>query len=159
MAQMNFRGVDDVRVPFNKLMSLGDEQVMSVVNAGAKVVLEAQQKYLRQHHHRTGELEASLGVKEYPKLRSANVEPTATGKGKGKRKRNKLHSRSGAAKRAGHHGATGGSTMQDVAYYLAMGTKKMRATDWDKKANEEAAEEVGKAMAAAWDSVISAAGL
>ena len=155
MAEMDFRGVDDIRVPIGKLLSLNDEQVMSVVNAGAKVVLEAQKKYLRQHHHRTGELEASLDVKEYPKTRSANVEPVAASKGK----RRKLHSRSGTTKRSKHRGATGGSTMQDVAYYLAMGTKKMRATDWDEKANEEAAEEVGKAMAAAWDAVISEAGL
>lgn len=49
--------------------------------------------------------------------------------------------------------------MQDVAYYLAIGTRKQRATDWDLKANKEAEEEVGKAMEAAWDKVLSEAGL
>lgn len=71
----------------------------------------------------------------------------------------KIHSRSGASRRKKHRGTTGGSTLQDVAYYLAIGTRKQRATDWDLKANKEAEEEVGKAMEAAWDKVLSEAGL
>lgn len=132
---------------------------MEVVNAGARVVVDAQKRYLRQHHYRTGELAASIGVRELPKNKTAIVEPTATEAGKGRRKRIKIHARSGASRRSKHHGSTGGSTVQDVAYYLAIGTRKMRATDWDLKANKEAEEDVGKAMEAAWDKVLSEAGL
>ena len=157
MTKMRYQGIDAIRVPLNKLANLNDSQIMEVVNAGARVVEEAQKRYLRQHHYRTGELAASIGVRELPRVKAAIVEPTATQSGKGKR--NKIHSRSGASRRAKHRGAAGGSTMQDVAYYLAIGTRKMRATDWDLKANKEAEEEVGKAMEAAWDKVLSEAGL
>lgn len=159
MAKMRYQGIDAFRAPLGKLANLYDSQIMEVVNAGARVVEEAQKRYLRQHHYRTGELAASIGVRELPRVKAVIVEPTATQSGKGKRKRNKIHSRSGASRRAKHRGAAGGSTMQDVAYYLAIGTRKQRATDWDLKANKEAEEEVGKAMEAAWDKVLSEAGL
>ena len=159
MAKMYFDGIGTMRVPIKKLGELDSKQIMEVVNAGANVVLEAQKRYLRQHHYRTGELAAGMGIRELSRQNTAIVEATATQAGKGKRKRIKIHSRSGAARREKHHGTTGGSTLQDVAYYLAIGTRKMRATDWDLKANKEAEEEVGKAMEAAWDKVLSEAGL
>ena len=135
---MYFDDIGTMRVPIKKLGELHSKQIMEVVNAGANVVLEAQKRYLRQHHYRTGELAAGMGIRELSSQNTAIVEATATQAGKGKRKYNKIHSRSGATRRKKHHGATGGSVLQDVAYYLAIGTRKMRATDWDLKANKEA---------------------
>jgi hypothetical protein len=156
MAKMRYHGIDAMRVPLDKLLALKKEQYMEVVNAGAAVVLENQQRYLRQHHHRTGELEGSLTIRELPSFRSAIVEAKGVRDGT---KMRRIHSRSGKTRRAKHHGLSKGTSMQDVAYYLAIGTRKMRATDWDLKANKEAEEEVGKAMEAVWDKVLSEAGL
>ena len=156
MAKMDFDGIGAMRVPLNKLLSLSDKQIMDVVNSGANVVLEAQKRYLRQHHHRTGELEASLEIRELKSFHSALVEAKGVRDGK---KTRRVHSRSGKTRRAKHHGLSKGTSMQDVAYYLAIGTRKLRATDWDLKANKEAEEEVSKAMEAAWDKVLSEAGL
>lgn len=161
MARFSFNGMDRLQGGVDKLLSMDEESVMGIVRAGGGVIKRHQSAYLRKHHNRTGELADSIQIIEEPDKRSVRIEAQGVknkwtaGKGWSMRK---VHSRSGATRRKKHHGATKSSTMIDVAYYLAVGTKKLRATDWDKKANEAAEAEVWKTMEDYWNSVLENAG-
>ena len=162
MARFSFNGMDRLQGGIDKLLSLDEELVMGVVRSGGGAIKRHQSAYLRKHHNRTGELASSIQIIEEPETRSVRIEAQgvknkwAAGKGWSMRK---VHSRSGRTRRKKHHGATGSSTMIDVAYYLAVGTKKLRATDWDKKANEAAEAEVWKAMEDYWNRALDSVGL
>lgn len=135
---------------------------MGVVRSGGGAIRKHQQAYIRQHHNRTGELADSIQIIEEPETRSVRVEAVGV-KHKWSAERGwsmrKIHSRSGATRRKKHHGATKSSTMGEVAYYLAVGTKKLKATDWDKRANEAAENDMWKAMEDYWRRALDSAGL
>lgn len=146
MAKFIVNGMDTLEHSFQDLATLTDEQRGRILQAGAEAIKAGQVDYLTQHHKRTGDLAASIQIK--------NDNSTAEVKPKGKK-----HKRSGGVRRSKHHGAAKSSTNAEIAYYLAFGTPRMAATHWDEYANEASAEKTTQAMAAAWDEILTEKGL
>ena len=156
MARLEINGMDSLARSFSELLSLSHDAAMEIVMAGAEAAQEGQKRYLRQHHYRTGDLSESITIRALPNFTAARVEATGvkTAGATGRIKLRKAHRGSGATRRVKHHGLSKGTSMQDVAYYLAMGTSKLRATSWDVKANAAADTEITRAMEAAWNKTL-----
>lgn len=152
MAKFSFNGMDEISAGFDQIASLNDEDKMSVIMSGARILLDRQREKIRSlFTQRTGDLANSLTIEE----RSGEDGPYAWLFPKGK------HRGSSAGKRRGKRRSNGkySGTNAEVAYILDHGSPRIGATHWMEIANEEAEEEVVSAQQNAWDDLITKKGL
>jgi hypothetical protein len=152
MAKFSFNGMDEISASFEQLANLTDEDKMSVIMPGAKVLLQRQREKIESLFvQRTGDLANSLTIEEksgengpyawiFPKGKHRG---SSTGKRKGKRRSNGKYS----------------GTNAEVAYILEYGSPRINATHWLENANEEAEDEVIAAQQEAWSDLITKKGL
>ena len=152
MAKFSFNGMDEISASFEQLANLTDEDKMSVIMPGAKVLLQRQREKIESLFvQRTGDLANSLTIEEksgengpyawiFPKGKHRG---SSTGKRKGKRRSNGKYS----------------GTNAEVAYILEYGSPRISATHWLENANEEAEDEVIAAQQEAWNDLATKKGL
>lgn len=152
MAKFSFNSMDEISASFEQLANLTDEDKMSVIMPGAKVLLQRQREKIESLFvQRTGDLANSLTIEEksgengpyawiFPKGKHRG---SSTGKRKGKRRSNGKYS----------------GTNAEVAYILEYGSPRINATHWLENANEEAEDEVIAAQQEAWSDLITKKGL
>lgn len=153
MAKFSFNGMDEISASFEQLANLTDEDKMSVIMPGAKVLLQRQREKIESLFvQRTGDLANSLTIEEksgengpyawiFPKGKHRG---SSTGKRKGKRRSNGKYS----------------GTNAEVAYILEYGSPRIKqAFHWMENANEEAEEEVVAAQQDAWSDLVTKKGL
>lgn len=158
MAKFTVINMADLSNPSAKLsltdvtrISDGDKQ--KILRPAAEVLAKDMQEYLLAHHNRTGKLADSISIsgEEGGKLK---VAPASMRKKIGGGVSPRFHGKSGYAKNTKHHGTKGGSTYEEVAWYLEYGTKRMHATKWFTNAMNEAEADVDKALQEAFDNLI-----
>lgn len=152
MAKFNINGMDEISASFDQMASLSDEDKMSVIMSGARVLLDRQREKIRSlFTQRTGDLANSLTIEE----KSGEDGPYAWLFPKGK------HRGSSTGKRRGKRRSNGkySGTNAEVAYIQEYGSPRISATHWMEIANEEAEEEVVSAQQNAWDDLITKKGL
>lgn len=152
MARFSFNGMDEISASFDQIASLNDEDKMSVIMSGARILLDRQREKIRSlFTQRTGDLANSLTIEE----KSGEDGPYAWIFPKGK------HRGSGTGKRKGKRRSNGkySGTNAEVAYVLEYGSPRISATHWMETANEEAEEEVVAAQQAAWGELLTEKGL
>lgn len=152
MASFSFNGLDDISASLEQLSRLTDDEKMSVIMPGARLLLQRQKdKILSLFIQHTGDLEASLTIEEksgsdgpyayiFPKGKHRG---SSTGKRKGKRRSNGKYS----------------GTNAEVAYILEYGSPRIAATHWLETANEESEEDVVAAQQGAWNDLLTKKGL
>ena len=152
MAKFSFNGMDEISASFDQIASLNDEEKMSVIMPGARILLERQREKIRSlFTQRTSDLANSLTIEE----RSGEDGPYAWIFPKGK------HRGSSTGKRRGKRRTNGkySGTNAEVAYVLEHGSPRISATHWMETANEEAEEEVVAVQQAAWGELLTEKGL
>ena len=152
MATFSFNGLDEISASLEQLSRLTDDEKMSVIMPGARLLLQRQKdKILSLFIQHTGDLEASLTIEEksgddgpyayiFPKGKHRG---SSTGKRKGKRRSNGKYS----------------GTNAEVAYILEYGSPRIAATHWLETANEESEEDVVAAQQGAWNDLLTKKGL
>lgn len=153
MAKFSFNGMDEISASFDQLAKLTDEDKMSVIMPGARILMERQrEKILSMFTQRTGDLANSLTIQERNGDNGAYarifLKGNHRGSSTGKRKRKNGRSN-------GKHSGTNA----EVAYILNYGSSRIRASHWMEYANEEAEEEVVAAQQTAWNDLITRKGL
>lgn len=153
MAKFSFNGMDEISASFEQLANLTDEDKMSVIMAGAKVLLQRQREKIESLFvQRTVDLANSLTIEE----KSGENGPYAWIFSKGK------HRGSSTGKRKRKDGRSNGKysgTNMEVAYIQNYGSPRVTATHWLEIANEEAEEEVVAAQQEAWNDLVTKKGL
>ena len=153
MAKFSFNGMDEISASFEQLANLTDEDKMSVIMAGARILLERQRdKILSMFTQRTGDLADSLTIQEKSGENGAYawIFPKGNHRGSSTGKRKRKNGRS--------NGKYSG-TNAEVAYILNFGSPRIAATHWLENANEEAEEEVVAAQQEAWNDLVTKKGL
>ena len=152
MAKFSFNGMDELSASFEDMVQLTDEERMSVIMPGAKVLVEHQRGKIQSvFKQRTGALADSITIREksddygaYANIFLKGKHPgSSTGKRRGKRRSNGKYS----------------GTNAEVGYILEYGSPRIAATHWMENANEEAAAEVVTAQQEAWDELMQKKGL
>lgn len=153
MAKFSFNGMDEISASFEQLANLTEEDKMSVIMAGARILLERQRdKILSMFTQRTGDLADSLTIQEKTGENGAYAWIFPKGKHRG----------SSTGKRKRKNGRSNGKysgTNAEVAYILNYGSPRIAATHWLENANEEAEEEVVSAQQEAWNDLVTKKGL
>lgn len=153
MAKFSFNGLDEISASFEQLANLSDQDRLSVIMAGANVLVTRQkEKIVQLFQQRTGKLADSIkiAVKDDGDGSYAYISPEGKhpGSGTGRRKR-----------RNGRSNGKYSGTNAEVAYILNYGSPRISATHWLENANEEAEGEMMESMQAAWDDVLDTKGL
>lgn len=159
MARFHFNGIDALEIDLERMANLDEETRWAMLEAGAAVFKRVFQEYLNKYHRKTGQLAESITITRFESQKSVRVWPIGKYHKKGRRSLRQLHDGSGASKRSKHHGAVGGSSMTDVAYYLEYGTPRMPATHWMENAIELANDEANEAMQEVWNKHLDDLGL
>lgn len=152
MANFTFNGMDELSASFEQAAQLSDEERMSVIMPGAKVLLERQREKIRTLFHQwTGALADSLTIREKSDDDGAYANIFLKGK----------HPGSGTGKRRGKRRSNGrySGTNAEVGYILEHGSPRIAATHWMENANEEAEEDVVAAQQEAWNELLTQKGL
>ena len=164
MARFVFSNDDfgEISIRLNDLANVGDDirasLVEKIVTAGAEVLKECYQTYLRNHHFITGKLAESIKIEYLKNLSVALVGPRGIHHGKKTSTKGTKRSKTGQGKSNSRkrHGMANGVTAQEVGYYLEYGTPRIKATHWMEKANEEAKERIFAAEDAIFDEYLAA---
>ena len=131
------------------------EHKKAILMAGGTALRDGMQEYLRQHHNRTGELAGSITATDHTELwGEVWVEPAGQKTGRRRGRGRQLHTGSGATRRNKHHGAKGGATMQEVAWYLEYGTPRMHFTKWFTNSLNDTQPKVDAAMEEAFGKIL-----
>ena len=152
MAKFSFNGMDEISASFEQLANLTDEDKMSVIMPGAKVLLQRQREKIESLFvQRTGDLANSLTIEE----KSGENGPYAWIFPKGKHRGSSTGQRKGKRRSNGKYSGTNA----EVAYILEYGSPRISATHWLENANEEAEDEVIAAQQEAWNDLATKKGL
>lgn len=154
MAKFSVNGMDEISASFEQLADLSDRDKLSVIMAGAQVLLQRQKEKIEAlFAQRTGDLANSLTIEE--KSGDDGVFAYIYPKGK--------HRGSSTGKRKRKNGRSNGKysgTNSEVAYILEYGSPRISpGFHWMETANEEAEDESLAAMQSAWNDVIDAKGI
>lgn len=153
MAKFSFNGMDELSASFEELLSLSDQERMSVIMPAAELLVEKQRGKLRELFiQRSGALAASIAIREKTDDNGAYAEIYLKGK----------HPGSGTGKRKRKDGRSNGrysGSNAEVGYILEYGSPRIAPRHWMESANDEAEEEVVETMQNAWDDLITQKGL
>ena len=152
MAKFSFNGMDELSASFEQLAQLSDEERMSVIMPGAKLLLERQREKIRSLFHQwTGALADSLHISE----KSDDDGAYAYIQLKGKHPIN----RTGERNKDGKAPEPIPSTTAAIGYILEYGSPRIAATHWMEQANEDAVDDVVAAQQEAWNELLTKKGL
>ena len=152
MAKFTINGMDEILASFEQLANLTDDDKMSVIMAGAKILLHRQREKIESLFvQRTGDLANSLTIQE----KSGDDGPFAWLFPKGKHRGSSTGKRKGKRRSNGRYSGTN----SEVAYILEYGSPRIGATHWMETANEEAEAEVVGAQQEAWNDLVTKKGL
>ena len=152
MAKFSFNGMDEISASLEQIANLTDEDKMSVILRGARLLLERQrEKIASVFKQRTGALANSLTIEE--RSDDSGVFAYIFPKGK--------HPGSGTGKRMKKGRSSGkySGSNAEVAYILEYGSPRIAATHWLENANEESADELTETMQSAWNDMLTEKGL
>ena len=151
-----------ISVNLNEYANIGEDMrgwlIEKIVTAGAEVLKECYQTYLKKQHFITGKLAESIKIEYLKNLRVALVGPRGIHHGRKTSTKGTHRSKTGQGKSyyRKHHGMAKGVTAQEVGYFLEYGTPRIQATHWMENANEEAKERVFAAEDAIIDEYLAA---
>lgn len=152
MAKFSFNGMDEISASLEQIANLTDEDKMSVILRGARLLLERQrEKIASVFKRRTGALANSLTIEE--RSDDSGVFAYIFPKGK--------HPGSSTGKRMKKGRSSGkySGSNAEVAYILEYGSPRIAATHWLENANEESADELTETMQSAWNDLLTEKGL
>lgn len=152
MAKFSFNGMDEISASLEQIANLTDEDKMSVILRGARLLLERQrEKIASVFKQRTGALANSLTIEE--RSDDSGVFAYIFPKGK--------HPGSSTGKRMKKGRSSGkySGSNAEVAYILEYGSPRIAATHWLENANEESADELTETMQSAWNDLLTEKGL
>jgi hypothetical protein len=152
MAKFSFNGMDEISASLEQIANLTDEDKMSVILRGARLLLERQrEKIASVFKQRTGALANSLTIEE--RSDDSGVFAYIFPKGK--------HPGSSTGKRMKKGRSSGkySGSNAEVAYILEYGSPRIAATHWLENANEESADELTETMQSAWNDMLTEKGL
>lgn len=152
MASFTFNGMDELSAKFEDLAQLTDEDRMSVIMPGAKLLMERQRaKILSVFKRRTGTLADSLAIQERSDDNGAYAHIYLKGKHPGSSRGKRLKKGKSAGKYSG--------TNAEIGYILEYGSPRIAATHWMENTNEESADDLVAAQQAAWNDLLTKKGL
>lgn len=152
MASFSFNGADTLSASFEEMANLTDEERMSVIMPGARLLLERQRaKILSLFKRRTGALADSLDIQERSDENGVYAHIYLKGKHPGSGRGKRLKKGKSAGKYSG--------TNAEVGYILEYGSPRIAASHWMETANEESADDVAAAQQESWNELLDKKGL
>ena len=152
MAKFSFNGMDEISASLEQIANLTDEDKMSVILRGARLLLERQrEKIASVFKQRTGALAKSLTIQERSDDDGVFAYIFPKGKHPG--------SSTGKRMKKGRSSGKYSGSNAEVAYILEYGSPRIAATHWLENANEEYADELTETMQSAWNDLLTEKGL